>query len=280
MDKKNIAALGFDEIMTYSLLSEKVLAQSGFKTQACHAIANAVSAEQAYFRPSLLPGLLQSIQFNAHRKAATLKFFEIGNCYSQGREETRLALALYGMKEENWQRRSESSFFDLKGAVENILDSLKLDSWEWLEETLIWKGKPLARLQSVPQESLIKWDISHAVHFCEVVLDEVLRFEPIPWKVRPVPKYPQVRRDIAFVVTSQVSVKALESALREAGAPYLKEAVLFDQYLGKNIPPGKRSLAFSLAYQKNDGTFTEDEIQNLQAKLGEVLKARFQVEFR
>ena len=94
------------------------------------------------------------------------------------------------------------------------------------------------------------------------------------------PKYPQVRRDIAFVVASQVSVKELESALREAGAPYLREAVLFDQYLGKNIPAGKRSLAFSLAYQKNDGTFTEDEIQNLQTKLGEVLKRRFQVEFR
>lgn len=278
--KKNIAHLGFDEIMTYSLLSEKSLMQSGFDTQKCHAIANAVSAEQAYFRPSLLPGMLQSVLFNAHRKASSLKFFEIGNCYSNGCEETRLALALYGMNEENWQRKSQSTFFDLKGIAENMLDSLGLDSWVWQGEVLRWNNKTLARVQEISKEILARWDISHAVFFCEMVLDEALLLDRIAWKVSPVPKYPQVRRDIAFVVASQVPVKDLELALHEAGAPYLQEAVLFDQYLGKNIPSGKRSLAFSLAYQKKDGTFTDNEIQNLQAKLSEALKNRYDVEFR
>ena len=113
-----------------------------------------------------------------------------------------------------------------------------------------------------------------------MALDEALVFERPVRKVQPVPKYPQVRRDIAFVVASQVPVKELEHTLREAGAPYLREAVLFDQYLGKNIPAGKRSLAFSLSYQKKDGTFTEDEIQSSQTKLGDVLKNKYQVEFR
>jgi len=269
--KKYIAHLGFDEIMTYSLLSEKVLIQSGFESKQCHAVANAVSAEQAYFRPSLLPGMLQSILFNVHRKATALKFLEIGNCYRNGREETRLALALYGMNEENWLRKSESTFFDLKGAIENIFDALKLNASE---------KKPSVRLEKISEEILKKWDIPRAIFFAEMVLDEALIFDAPAWKIKPVPKYPQVRRDIAFVAASQISVKEFENILREAGAPYLKEVTLFDQYLGKNIPQGKRSLAFSLAYQKENGTFTEEEIQALQAKLGEVLKTRYQVEFR
>lgn len=278
--KNRVACLGFDEIMTYSLLSESRLVQSGIDPRRCHAVMNAVSAEQAYFRPSLLPGMLQSILYNVHRKASGLKFFEIGNCYADQREETRLALALYGMSEENWQRKSESTFFDLKGVLENVLNSFRLTSWDWREEVLYWNEKPLAHLQNVPGEILGNSGIPHEVFFCEMILDEVLLFDPPSWKVKPVPKYPKARRDIAFMVDKRISVKDIERALREAGAPYLREAVLFDQYLGKNIPSGKRSLAFSLAYQKETGTFTEEEIQTLQTKLGEALKSKFQVEFR
>ena len=58
------------------------------------------------------------------------------------------------------------------------------------------------------------------------------------------------------------------------------EVTLFDQFAGKNIPEGKRSLAFSLAYQKQDATFTDSEVQALQQRIGEALKNKFQVEFR
>ncbi len=60
----------------------------------------------------------------------------------------------------------------------------------------------------------------------------------------------------------------------------MREALLFDQYTGKNIAPGKRSLAFSLSYEKETGTFTDSEIQALQEKVGHALKSRWGVEFR
>jgi phenylalanyl-tRNA synthetase beta chain len=89
-----------------------------------------------------------------------------------------------------------------------------------------------------------------------------------------------LRRDIAFVIDEKISVSEIEKAIRDNGRPYLKEVRLFDQYIGKNIAPGKRSLAFSLAYQKDSGTFTDDEITALQQIVGETLKKDFQVEFR
>jgi phenylalanyl-tRNA synthetase beta chain len=68
--------------------------------------------------------------------------------------------------------------------------------------------------------------------------------------------------------------------MRNAASPYLQSVTLFDQFTGKNIPEGRRSLAFSLSYQKEDGTFTDEEIQNLQKKLGDSLRRLYQVEFR
>ena len=138
----------------------------------------------------------------------------------------------------------------------------------------------MACLQTVAPAILSQWDIPRPVYYCEMALDEALTFEPSVRKITAVPKYPQVRRDIAFVVDAGIPVQELEQTLREAGAPHLREVVLFDQYLGKNIPAGKRSLAFSLSYQKKDGTFTENEIQTMQAALGEILKIKHQVEFR
>ena len=68
--------------------------------------------------------------------------------------------------------------------------------------------------------------------------------------------------------------------MKNAASPYLQETELFDQYAGKNIPKGKRSLAFSLAYQKETGTFTDQEITALQDRVGQALKSEYRVEFR
>ncbi len=265
--KKWMAALGFQEIMSYSLLSEKALQNTNISLESCHKVANAVSAEQAYFRPSLLPGMLQAILFNASRKAHSLKLFEIGNVYENGQEKTVLSFALYGMWEENWRRKSEASLYEAKGVLENILNYL---------------GSANANfsIESVHPGILKKWDIAHPVYFVTVTLDDILKAKKITSRVVPVPKYPTVKRDIAAILESSYSVQDLSEAMKQAASPYLTSVTLFDEFVGKNIPQGKRSLAFSLQYQKQDGTFTDPEIQKLQDQVGLILKEKFKAEFR
>ncbi len=265
--KKWMAALGFQEIMSYSLLSEKVLQNTSISADSCHKVANAVSAEQAFFRPSLMPGLLQSILFNASRKATGLRLFEIGNVYEKDQERTVLSFALYGMWEENWRRKNEASLYEAKGVLENVLE-------------YIGESSAAAKIESVPQQVLKKWDISHPVYFCELTLDTILKDKPKTTRIKPVPKYPSVKRDIAVVLESSHTVQDLTDAMQQAAAPHLRSVTLFDEFMGKGIPQGKRSLAFSLNYQKDDGTFTDPEIQKLQDQVGEVLKSRFHAEFR
>ena len=266
--KKFLSALGFSEIITYSLMSVKLLKDSGFEAEKTHKIVNSASAGQEFFRPSLLPGLLETAVFNIHRKASGLKLFEIGNCYRDQREETVLGLLIYGSFENNWQRKSTASFYDLKGIAANILKFMGAENSQ------------AGSLETVSAAVLKNFDIPHEVYYAEIVLDEVLARTAKGGRVRPVPKFPVARRDLAFVVDEKVPVAQLEEAMRTSAGPSLQEVALFDQYIGKNIAAGKRSLAFSLAYQKETSTFTDSEIQALQERVGQALKSQFAVEFR
>lgn len=290
--KRFLAASGFDEIVTYSLVSVKHITDSAMEPATFAKIANPASAEQEYLRRTLLPGFLQTIAYNANRKASSLRFFEIGKRYlpREKREERVLALAVYGSSEENWKRKDATSFFDLKGAVENALAFLGAGVPEWspadsgpsfdaVAEARI-DGAAVGFASVVSAEAQRRWDIPHEAFFAEIVLFDGFLSRRRETRVVPVAKFPSVRRDIAFVIEEGVPIAALERAIREAGAPFLREMHLFDQYVGKNIPSGKRSLAFSLAYQKDDGTFTDAEITGLQKRVGDALKDRFRVEFR
>ncbi len=268
--KKQAAAMGFNEIISYSLLPKKALEDSGLSLECAQRVINAPSAEQEYFRPSLLPGMLQAVSFNLNRKAQAIRFFEVGNCCGrEGKEETHFAAALSGYFEENWLRKSPSTLSDLKGASEH-----------WLR-FLNFYGPEAGNLSQVSADVLTRWDIQQDVFYFECSLDRVLDVPPqAHFRVKPVPKFPFVRRDIAFVVSDEVKVGSLEETIRKSASSALAEVRLFDQFMGKNIPQGKRSLAFALFYQKEDGTFTEDEIRALQDRVGAALKENYHVEFR
>jgi phenylalanyl-tRNA synthetase beta chain len=288
--KRHLVSAGFSEILTYSLLPSKALSASGLAAEQGVRIANPVSAEQEILRPSLLPGMLQAVLFNVSRKAPSLWLFEAGKIAPKGQERAALAIALYGSYDENWKRKSEASFFELKGAVENLFRQARWGEPVWraaeadasfeTRAEILANGEAAGFAGAVSAETLGRWDIPHPVFYAELDLDALLTVERPVRRAAPVPKFPVVRRDIAFVLDETISVESLEGIMKEAGAPFLRDVKLFDQYTGKNIPSGRRSLAFSLAYQKETGTFTDDEIQRLQDRVGQALKSAFHVEFR
>lgn len=291
--KKFCAALGFTEIVSYSLLSQKALEESGHDLAAFkpHRVMNAPSAEQGYFRPHLFTGALEAVAFNLHRKATGVKFFEIGNVCVEGREETMLALTLCGAFEQNWLRTNDATFYDVKGAADRCLDFLGAEGFTWRDtgsnpffEThceLVGIEARTAGIGQTAPSILKKMDIAKDVYFFQCSIDKILGSKKSSaLRVKPVPKFPLVRRDVAFVIDETVTVASLEEAMKNAAGTALAEVRLFDQFSGKNIPPGKRSLAFSLAYRKDDGTFTDEEIKALQDRVGEALNTKYGVEFR
>jgi phenylalanyl-tRNA synthetase beta chain len=205
-------------------------------------------------------------------------------------------IAICGDIGNSWLRKGTATYFDLKGAVENVLEFLGLESYHWRGNDPLYSDRNGATLNlgpehrsgtgsgciwEVPNRYLRAWDIANPVFFGEMDLDVLLPFAFSQQKVvKPIPKFPFVRRDIAFVVDKKAPVKAIEVLMKKAASPYLQSIELFDQYVGKNIPGGKRSLAFSLSYQKDTGTFTDEEINALQGRVGDALKTEYKVEFR
>lgn len=287
--KEFLAAQGFYEAVTLSLQSQKFLARTGWDPSQAVKVKNPMSAEQEILRPSGFGGLLQVLSHNVSRKEKDLAFFEVGKRFMNDAEENVLSIAVTGAVQSTWEAKQESSFYYLKGVVESIFGFLNKEIPEWAEMTVpaftehAWMkigDEVIAGCGTVKPALAAEWDLKQPVYYAEIKLDAILKAPSVKKHFQALPKFPPVKRDIAFLVPLQTSVRDIEQVMREAGGATLKEMVLFDQYRGSNIPKGKRSLAFSLEYQKPDGTFTDDEIRQIHERVGHALKSQLGAELR
>ena len=237
-------------------------------------------------RQELLPGILEVAEANA-RFVERQALFEIGPVFlpqEEGllpREPTRLALLLTGPREEAFWAGSDAGsldFYDLKGRLEALFRALKLDvTFEPGEHPALHPGKR-ARLKLGEQYLGEMGEIhplaaQHYDHFrhplvvAELNADAILQAMRPVFPVEPIPQYPPVIEDLAFVVDVEVPAQAVREAIREAGQPYVTRVVLFDVYTGPGIPEGKRSLAFRVTYQAPDRTLTDKQVGKIRERI-------------
>jgi phenylalanyl-tRNA synthetase beta chain len=290
--KNSLAAQGFSEAITFSLLSRAALDgirwPSGRKVIR---VSNPLSQEQEFLRPTGLAGLMGVLSHNMNRKIKNLAFFEVGKCFVDDAEHNVLSLALTGEVIWNWQSKRAGSFYYLKGVVENCFLTLSRDLPQWKEEVYLpdtfvenqslYHGQGrLAACGTVHPRICEASDSTQPVYFAEINLDLLLGTACPVRRYEDLPQYPSVKRDISFVTELRISARAIQECAHKAGAPFLINTTLFDEYIGKNIPCGKRSLTIALEYQKTDGTFTDDEIHRLHDNVCAALVKSFRVEFR
>jgi len=116
--------------------------------------------------------------------------------------------------------------------------------------------------------------------YAELELDSLLTQPAVPIKTEPLAKVSPVQRDLAIVVSEEARHAELSAAIREAGKPLLKSLSLFDLYHGKQIPAGKKSLAFRLWFSDGDRTLAETEVQAAHQKILEKLQKEFGASLR
>ena len=276
--KEFLAAQGFFEAVTYSLLSQKTV--DGLRAgDDIIRVANAMSQEQEVMRPSGLAGLLQVLSHNVNRKEKDLAFFEIGKRFRGGAEENILAIAITGDIHSSWESKQKASFYYLKGLVESCLRFWHKTLPSWSESAPAGVFSESLALSSaavcaaVDPEIAARWDLKQPVFYAEIDLERAAALPGAAKAHAALAKYPPVKRDVALLLPIEVPVERLCEIMRKAGGESLKDVALFDEYQGQNVPKGKRSLAFALEYQKKDGTFTEDEIRLLHVTVVECVKA-------
>ncbi len=284
--KRLLAAGGFQEVVTYSFV-DPVIQDLLDPDGAALALANPMSVEQSVMRTNLLPGLIDALRVNAQRQQTGARLFELGYCFrlrpakgpgENGLEQVAmLGGLLWGERTpESWHTKTVGvDFFDLKGAVEQLLDWTGTAdiAFEPIDDPVLHPGQraailaggtPIGRLGRLHPELEHRLDIGPGIHVFELQRDAVLSYRPR--KAAAISRMPSVRRDLALVVDESVAAAAVRSTLADALGDILVDLTLFDVYRGEGIESNEKSIAVGLTFQHPSATLAEGEISGYVAK--------------
>jgi phenylalanyl-tRNA synthetase beta chain len=272
---------GFHEVLTYSLQDRSHASVGGGIPVD---VLNPVSAEATTLRTSLVPGALSVVQHNRSHGQPDLRLFEIGNVFSRREggssedltgydEESRILMLITGnyLPQQFGTEHRRADLLDLRGEVEAVLAKFCLDKYRFIsydsasaliESALAVEinGSYAGFLGKISKSTAQRFDIEDAVFVCELKLTALERGWVSEKNLTPLPRFPSVRRDLAFVVDSNTEQESVARTIREAGGTLLSELVLFDVFVGDQVGAGKKSLAYSLELQPLDKTLTDREI--------------------
>ena len=294
---------GFMEIMNNSLSSTSYYdGNEELPLDHTVLVMNPLSSDLQVMRASLLYGGLESIAYNINRKAENLRFYEFGNVYTRRpdveptkenplkpyTEWMELAMWITGdFVSPSWNRKEiESSAFDLKGILENILHVIGVpqqsytvtqDSSPLLEVRLNYatrQGKRIGELGVVSAKILKKFDISQPVIFATLNWTELMKIVA-NHKVTytPLPRTQVVKRDLALLIDKNVLFSQIEEVIRKTEKKLLKDITLFDVYEGKNLPEGKKSYGVAITLQDDEKTMNDRQIDAVMQKIIKALEA-------
>lgn len=299
---------GFAEIMNNSLTRKAYAEKLDFLDPSHDVrILNPLSSDLGVMRQSLVTSGLESIIYNLNRKNPDLKFYEFGKVYAldqeknKGRnilekyqEEMHLALFVTGKSgNESWYRENEDvDFYFLKFYVEGILKRLHLSKEDWemkkISDQLFDTGlayslqnKSILRIGGLNIKLLDAFEIKQPVFAAILnwdILMGLMKHHRVAYS--PVPKFPEVRRDLALVVDKGVAFAELKKLAFETEKNILKAVTLFDVYEGDKIGEGKKSYAISFILQDERKTLTDKVIDKTMKKILKTYQSQINAELR
>ncbi|MEM7086160.1 MAG: phenylalanine--tRNA ligase subunit beta [Bacteroidota bacterium] len=292
-----LTALGFYEMLCNSLTSPTYSSLSNsLKEEHSVVMLNPLSQDLEVLRQSMLFGALEAVSYNNNRKTPNVKLFEFGRTYHnypKGREEHKhLSLVIAGDRTEmNWSSPSaKTDFFFGKGVVMAIIERLGIEGTSekglkndlYSEGICVMKGnQKLAELGIVRKKVAKQFSIETEVFFADFNWDVILNEIPKGnLKLRPVSKFPKVKRDFALLLDEGVTFDSLKETALKTENKLLKEVSLFDVYTGKNLPKGKKSYALSFTLLDERKTLTDKQIDKIMGKLQQRFEKDFGAQLR
>jgi len=276
-------ANGFHEMMANSLTTPEYIGLSEMlKEEYNVTMLNPLSNDLSAMRQSLLFSGLEAVSYNINRRNGDLKLFEFGKTYHKlpsGYDEPKhLTLFVSGNRsEESWTNAQKpSDFFLFKGYVNAILERLGITKIQYkpVSSDVFAEGIAIAcgndtlvEFGTIKKSILKHFDIKQEVFYADFNWNLVLKLIGTKIKFTDIPKYPEVRRDLALLVEENVAFDAIYTIARQTEKSLLKEVNLFDVYQGKNLPEGKKSYAVSFILQDNSKTLTDEQIDKILNKL-------------
>ncbi len=278
--KDALCGLGLSEVYNYSFIPEDDLETFGFKEVL--ELKNPMSREFRYMRPSLIPHLLDNLRENS-KHSEGFDIFELGKTYTKGNpsEKRFLAAALFQKKEK------ETQFYRAKGIIDILLERMGVKG-AWYKEcgslcktgcfhprkcAMIMIGREMiGSVGEISSSALDRKGVSGKAVAFEVDFEKLQKLSTKETIYQPVSKYPAAARDMAVLVPVATRVEEVLNRINAAGGDLVREVDLFDIYEGKELPEGKKNLAFHITFQASDKTLSSGEIDGLRDKITKELE--------
>jgi phenylalanyl-tRNA synthetase beta chain len=290
-----LTALGLHEIVGWSFTGPDLAGRLRLTGEDAVALDNPMSSEQSLLRTTLIGSLLDVARRNRALGAGAIRLFEAGAVYLSGdsselpREPHHLAALLAGpVRDASWREGTPptADFFAAKGTLAALLGTLGvafdarppapgalafLHPGRSAEVVLGGMTDPIGWVGEIHPLVAAEWGLDDAVAAFELDLDALP--EPATAMYRDLTSFPEVREDIAVIVSDSVPAARVLDVLRTAGAPLLARAEVFDVYRDEQrIGAGHVSLAIRLAYRAPDRTLTDAEVARHRAKIAGALE--------
>ena len=294
----HLVSLGFYEIMTNSLISDKKNSLNkntkGLKNVD---ILNYSSIDQSQLRSSMIFSGLDVLKYNINRKKNNLKLFEVGKEYHKSDdgkyvEIEKLALFICGFKNDNhWNTlEKKSDYFFLKGIIKSITDRLGFSNVKSKPitsdnisdgETIFYNKSEILSFGLISRDVCEYFDINEKVLYAEIDVKTVLdKYSIKPVQFKSISKFPEVTRDLSILIDDDLNFDKIYKTTKQIDQNLIKDVYLFDVFEGKNLPKNKKSYGISFKLQDNKKTLSENEIEEVMGKIISRLKKEFNAELR
>ncbi|MFA5283032.1 MAG: phenylalanine--tRNA ligase subunit beta [Bacilli bacterium] len=290
---------GLDEVVSYSLIKKDETAKMAILSSSkAYRIINPMTDEHEYMRTNLMHSLLAIASYNVAHQNSDLHFFEVSDVFSPDGDDIRMGIVLLG-KEEYQHKMNDLpySFYHMKGYLAGAMHVLGLDDSRYSlvkndglvkelhpgKSALIQIGKDtIGYLGELHPNKVKEYDLGKSSAIVlELDLSAVFAQRFSLKKFVAPSRYPSVRRDIALLLSKDISSKDVISCIKKCDRSLVKEADVFDEYIDEKLSAeNKKSLAISIVYSSKEETLKDETINALEQKIVDSLKKEFAAELR
>ena len=286
--KEVLRNLGYSEAINYSFIegdwAQQFLDTFGDSSPAVVRLDNPISSDMDTMRPSLLPGLIKSAMRNINRGQRNVQLFEQGHIFfgKKGKGSHEISclagLATGPYPGSVWKDSGKTfDMYDLKGALETLAEQYQVElEYKPASRSFLDSGQSadafagdryvayLGRLCPVMARRL---EVNPDIYVFELNMEALAAAMPEQTRFQSIPKYPETYRDISILVDQTVQAQTISDLIRQTSGPLIRRVELFDQYQGKRLPSGKKSLTFALSFQSPEKTLTDAEVNPIFEKI-------------
>ena len=284
-----LRTLGLTETRTYTLTSPSMASTFNYEEKTHLNLPNPMSIDKSVLRTSLIPSMLNVYNYNKARKVNDMFLYEISKTYDVNyTEESKIAILMKGnyIINEATKVNVPTDFYLIKGVVENLLDYLgfagqykfiksEIPSMHPKRSAMIYLQDTFLGIIGEVHPSISKDEI----YVCEISLNKLMQ-DIKPLKYVGASIYPEIVKDVAFVVDKKLPVEEIMTTIKDTGKDLLTNISIFDIYMGPNVLETEKSVAFKLTFQSKERTLSDEEVMKIFNQIMVDVKEKFNCKVR